>query len=415
MKRIFLLVLILLVPFFAFASGGGESGTKPLILMQNKPEIDEQLKAFAKIFEEKSGIPTVIKTCGGDACAMGTQLRADFNAGEAPDIFTIDGITSYETWKDYLADLSGEAWTSDTDLAFSVGGKAYGFPVSIEGWGMAYNADILAKAGVDPTTLTNYSAYEAAFKKIDAMKSQLGLDSVVSMAASSGMSWVTSHHNFNSYLSNGLARDDLSIVNLGLVDKKLDQQRFKEYADWVKLLFDYADPAILTTGDYDAQVGAFATQKAAFLHQGNWIEPNLANANATFERRFAPHGSMKKDTDGIFVSAPSWYVVNKDGNAEAAKEFLNFLASSPEGHNYMVNEILAIPAFKSVTLKPEAPLSASILEWSSQGKTYAWNQYYFPDAFRGQQLGPIYEQLAKNEITVAEFIDLFGKEFLTLE
>ena len=95
-----------------------------------------------------------------------------------------------------------------------------------------------------------------------------------------------------------------------LLAKKVDAKRLAEYADWVELLFKYADKAVLTTGNYDAQVGAFATGKAAFLHQGNWVDRNLQGAGATFKTAFAPHGSMAAATDGIFVSAPSFYVVN---------------------------------------------------------------------------------------------------------
>ena len=104
------------------------------------------------------------------------------------------------------------------------------------------------------------------------------------------------------------------------------QPRLSEYADWVELLFKYADKAVLTTGNYDSQVGAFATGKAVFLHQGNWVDPNIKGAKATFKMAFAPHGSMKTATDGIFVAAPSFYAINKDSkNVAAAKKFLNDL------------------------------------------------------------------------------------------
>ncbi len=415
MKKTFLILCIISVSVMStFARGEAGTGSGTVIVMQNKPEIDAQLKAFAKKFADISGVSVVVKTCGGDACSLATQLRADFNAGEAPDIFIIDGISGYNVWKKYIADLSGESWVKDTDVAFKVGNKTYGFPIAIEGWGMAYNKDLLDKAGIDPKTLTNYDAYKAAFKKLDGMKARLGIDSVVSMAAGSGMGWVTAHHNLNSYLSNGLARNDRSVVDRA-AKGKLDTARFREYAQWVKLLFDYSNQRILTTGDYDAQVGAFANQKAVFLHQGNWVEPNLAKAKAKFPRGFAPHGSMKKDTNGIFVSAPTWYVVNKNGNTNAAKAFLKYMAETPEGHDYMVNQILAIPAFKSVKLQPKAPLSVSILNWSKQGKTYAWNQYYLPGGFRDEQIAPIYQQLAQKAITLDQFIDLMTKEFATLK
>jgi raffinose/stachyose/melibiose transport system substrate-binding protein len=172
-----------------------------------------------------------------------------------------------------------------------------------------------------------------------------------------------------------------------------------QYANWVELLFKFANPTVLLSGGYDEQVGAFANQKAVFLHQGNWVEPNLKTANANFKRGFAPHGTLNATTDAIFVSAPTWYVINKDSdNIQAAKDFLNYLASSEEGHNYMVNEIGAIPAFKSVKLVPTAPLSVSILDWVAQGKVYSWNQYYVEGTFRENTLGPIYTTFADSVV-----------------
>lgn len=410
MKKILYLFVVvsLLSSSLVWAGGGEEKQGASITILQNKIEIDAQLKDFAKVFQAESGIEVIVKSCGGDSCSMATQMRADFNAGEAPDIFVIDGLEGYNVWSEHIDDLSNESWVSLTDLAFKVDGKVVGFPVSIEGWGMGYNLNLLNQAGIDPATLTNYNAYKAAFEKLDSMKDELGIDSVVSMTAGPGMYWVTGHHNINSYLSNGLARDDLSVVNQ-LLEGKVDATRFREYAEWVKLLFDYSDKNILTTGDYDGQVNAFANQKAVFIHQGNWIEPNLANANATFPRAYAPHGSSTSDTDGVFVSPPAWYVVNKDRNAAAAKQFLKFMAESEQGHDYMVNKILAIPAFKNVKLQPKAPLSASLLEWASKGKTYAWNQYLLPGDYRDNILGPMYDYFAKGEMDIDEFIEVFNE------
>jgi raffinose/stachyose/melibiose transport system substrate-binding protein len=279
--------------------------------------------------------------------------------------------------------------------------------VAVEGWGMAYNADLLKKAGVDPATLVNLDGYKAAFEKLDSMKAELGVDAVVAMAASPEMKWVTAHHNFNSLLSNGLPYGDQSVVE-SMLAGEVDETRLSEYADWVELLFQYADKAILTTGNYDAQVGAFATGKAVFLHQGNWTDPNMAAANATFEMAFAPHGSMKQATDGIFVAAPSFYVINAESkNVDAARQFLNDLVFTEAGNDYMVNEAGMIPAYKNITLQPAGQLSKSVQAYSAAGKVYSWNQYYFSGDFRDQTLGPIYNQFANGQIDKAQFIELF--------
>ncbi len=391
-KGLFLATSAMLVSALAGCAQGGSE----LYILQNKPEIDTQLKAFAEIYAGEYDVDVKVVSCGGDSCSLGTQLQADIAAGEIPDIFVIDGLSAYNQYKDLILDVTGETWTNDTDLAFKVDGRTYGFPVAVEGWGMAYNADLLAKANIDPKTLTNYGAYKAAFEKLDGMKAQLGIDSVVSMAASSGMAWVTRDHNVNSLLSAGLPYGDLSVTN-ALVAGTVDSSRLNQYANWVELLFKYADESVLLSGGYNEQVGAFANQKAVFLHQGNWVEPFLADAKATFKRGYAPHGTLNAVTDGIFVSAPTWYVIHKNSdNIQAAKDYLNFLASSPEGHDYMVNKIGAIPAFKSVKLQPTAPLSVSVLEWVAAGKVYSWNQYYLEGSFRENTLGPIYTTFATN-------------------
>jgi raffinose/stachyose/melibiose transport system substrate-binding protein len=231
------------------------------------------------------------------------------------------------------------------------------------------------------------------------------------MAASLDMGWVTAHHNFNSLLSNGLPYGDLSVVN-ALLACKVDAKRLSEYADWVELLFKYADKAVLTTGNYDAQVGAFASGQAAFLHQGNWVDPNMAQAKATFPMAFAPHGSMAKATDGIFVAAPSYYVVNKDSkNLAAAKKFLNDLVFTDAGNKYMVVDAGMIPAYSNVKLNPAGQLSRSVQAYAAAGKIYSWNQYYFTEDFRNKTLAPIYNQFATGDVTKARFIDLMTKAF----
>jgi len=306
-----------------------------------------------------------------------------------------------------IADLSDQPWVKNTSVAFKSGGKVYGAPVAVEGWGMAYNADMLKTAGIDPKTLTNYAAYKAAFAKLDGMKAKLGVNSVVSMAAAIDMGWVVAHHNFNSYLSNGLAYDDKSVAK-DLVAGKVNAKRLAEYADWVELLFQYADKAVLTTGNYDAQVNAFATGKAVFLHQGNWTDPNIKAANATFKMAFAPHGSMSTATDGIFVAAPSYYAVNKDSkNAALAKKFLNDMITTPEGQKFMVQDAGMIPAYSNVKLSPTGQLSASVQSWAASGKIYAWNQGLTTGDFRDKSLAPIYNQFANGAINKAKFIELF--------
>ncbi|MCD8519545.1 MAG: hypothetical protein LRY24_01430 [Erysipelotrichaceae bacterium] len=105
------------------------------------------------------------------------------------------------------------------------------------------------------------------------------------------------------------------------------------------------------------------------------------------------------------VAATFYYVLNVDSIAQdAAKKFLNDLASTAAGHDYMVNKTNMVPAFNSVTLVPATPLSKAVLEHNQAKKAYAWWQNDMPSGFGMETLGPVYELFAKGEITKEQFV-----------
>ncbi len=382
---------------------GAASALADITIVQNKVEIDSAMQAYAAGYTERTGLKVKVIT-GGGSSDYNTVLKAEFASGSEPDIFVIEGPSGYELYADKIYDMTGADWTQYTEAAYIVDGKVVGFPVSVEGYGMAYNADILAKAGIDPATLTNVNAYKAAFEKLDSMKAELGLDAVVSMAGSTtaGMTWVTGLHNFNIYLTVGLDRNDTSVID-DVLAGKVQEERFHAYCEYVDLIFKYADKEILLNGTQDQQLASFINQKTAFYHQGNWMDPNIVALNPTFEMAFAPHAFLEEDTDGILVNAPSWYVVNKNGNVDEALAYLNALATTEEGHHYMVVDAAMVPAFTNVTETPSTPLSKSVMAWNAAGKTYSWQQYKLWDGFGMGTLGGYYELLANGSIDLATF------------
>ena len=270
----------------------------------------------------------------------------------------------------------------------------------------AYNADILKKAGVDPASLTTRAAYEKAFKTIDAKKQELGLDAVVSMAASvaGGMWWVAAQHNLACYWGGGLAFDDTSVIQKAMKGQ-LDDARFLQYAKYVQLLFKYADKNILQNGSYDNQVAAFAQGKTAFLHQGNWVDPNMKQLGVTFKMGYAPHAFLDTVEKGLYLFAPSWYCVNpKSPNAAAAKAFLASIAMTPEGQDYMVNQAGMIPAFKSVKLQPKGQLSQALMAANARGGNYGVFFGMLPDGAGQNVFGPIYDLFAQNPDNIDQFV-----------
>lgn len=407
MKKILVLVLALVMALSAM------SALADITIVQNKVEIDGVLQEYAAEYAKEAGYNVKVNTIGGSV-SYPVGLKAEFQASE-PDIFVIEGPADYELYKDKIFDQTGAEWTQYTDAAYMDGDKVVGFPVAVEGYGMAYNADILAKAEIDPATLTNVNAYKAAFEKLDSMKEELGLDAVVSMVAGTtpGMTWVTGLHNFNIYLTVGLDRNDTSIIDKVLAGE-VDEERFHAYCEYVALIFQYSDPDMLINGTQDMQLAAFANGKTAFYHQGNWMDPSLMALNPEFEIAYAPHAFLEEDTDGILVNPPSWYAVNVNGNVEEAMQFLNALATTEAGHDYMVNKAAMVPAFTNVEIAPTTPLSKSVMEWNAAGKTYSWQQYKLPDGFGMGTLGGIYELLASGAIDEPTFEQMMKDAIATI-
>jgi len=424
MKKITIIVIsllscVMMISVVGCKKNATGTGGNEITVISNKIEIDEALKGYAALFQKQTGIKVNIKSFGGET-PYAPNLSAMFNSGAEPEIFVIEGKAGYEDAKrsGRISDLSGEPWVKDTDVAYvdPADGKIIGFPVAVEGWGLGYNKALLAKAGIDPKTLINITAIKAAFEKIDSMKAQLGIDAVVSMVAGPGMTWVTGLHGFNAYLALGLPYNDSTKYIDMLLNGQVDTPRLTKYAEYYNLLFKYSIKNTLLTGGYDQQLGDYAIGKTVFIHQGNWTDPTFKDLGITFEMGYVPHAFLDQDTDGIFVGAPSWYLVNpKSKNVADAKKFLIAMSSTSEGQDYMVNKAGMVPAFKSCKLQPAGQLSKAVQEWANQGKIYAWQQNEMPDGFGMNTLGPIFHQMASGQIDPQGFVKLATEAVKTIK
>jgi len=402
-----------------------------LIIMHNRVELAFLLEEYATEWGAENGYTVEVITCGGDTCAYYSQLMVELsNSSTPPDIFVIEGVNQYNEYKDLILDLTGEDWTDNTDLEFVQDGKAYGFPISIEGWGLAYNQEILEAAfalegigrTIDSLKDVSQAEYEEVFQAIEALYASDSMYddyAVISMASAPYMTWVTGLHNFNGYLSSGLAYTDSTIIddlNNGIVD----ETRLSEFADWVELLFTYSDKDILLYGSFDDQVGKFGEGEAAFLHQGNWVD--FINLYSDFDMGFLPHAAMATGNDAIFVGVPAYYVINEEGaNTEAAKQFLSDFVLTEEGQQYYQDSSVLIPAFHTMEVDSIGKLGQSVFEWTQSGHIYAWWQNELPAGFGMDVLGPIYGLFAMDitgesgGITKAEFIEMIINEIDSLQ
>ena len=390
------------------------SAGKELRLVNGKIEVDAQLKELAAAYEKETGVKVNIESMGGGIDIQGT-LKGYFQADNMPDIFVNGGDTDFKNWEGHLVDMSNEKWVSDTEAAYKdKDGKVVGFPYTTEAIGLAYNADVLEKAGIDPKSITGPDSMKKAFETLDSKKDELGLTAVVGyVAEATNLYWSTGNHLFGVYEDGGLKRDDTKYFDL-LEQGKIDKDRFSKYADMVELFNKYADPALLVSGTYDQQIQNFSAGKYAFVTQGSWIGATMTNddkeqyeAAGKFKVGMIPY-AFEEGIDTIQTNSPSWWAVFDNDNKEEALKFLQWV-SEDEGQKILVEKAGFVSPFKSISYVADDPFAQTITDYTKAGKTSAWHWLGNKEGRAQNALGVVYQDFASGNLDKAKFVDTVEK------
>ena len=397
------------------ASGEQASASgKELRLVNGKIEVDAQLKELAAAYEKESGVKVNIESMGGGIDIQGT-LKGYFQADNMPDIFVNGGATDFKNWEGHLVDMSNEKWVSDTEAAYKdENGKVIGFPYTTEAIGLAYNADILEKAGIDPKSITGPESMKKAFETLDSKKDELGLTAVIGyVAEATNLYWSTGNHLFGIYEDGGLKRDDTTYFDL-LSEGKIDKERFTKYAEMIELFNKYADPALLVSGTYDQQIQNFSSANYAFVTQGSCIGATITvdnkeqyEAAGQFKVGMIPY-AFEEGIDTIQTNSPSWWSVFDNDNAEESKKFLQW-ASEEAGQKILVEDAGFISPFKSITFVANDPFAETITDYTKAGKTSAWHWLNNKEGLAQNALGVVYQDFASGNLDTAKFVETVEK------
>lgn len=425
-KKLLALVLVAAMAMGLMACGGGSSSASSdaaagdaekteeaaapaassegdIRLVNGKIEVDAALKAAAEAYKAETGVTVAIESMGGGVNIQDT-LKGYFQADNMPDIFVCGSDADFGNWTGKLADLSNEPWAADTDAGYKdADGKIIGFPYTTEAIGLAYNADILEKAGIDPASITGPESMKAAFETLDAKKDELGLTAVIGWCCEAkDLYWSTGSHSFANYLDAGLSRDDTTYSDL-LAEGKIDEARFQKYAEMIALFNQYSDPALLTSGTYDQQILGFASGKYAFVTQGSWIGATMTSDDA---EQYAAAGNFKvgmipyafdEGIDTILTNSPSWWAVFENDNTQKAKDFLTWLAGDA-GQKFLVEDAGFISPFKSCKYVANDPFAQTITDFTAAGKTSSWHWLKNKASLDQNVLGQLYLDYALGSI-----------------
>lgn len=421
MKKLYSLSLALVIMLTCILSGCGQNkeieadtteSVSSISLLNIKSEVASQLEALAQQYEKDTGVKVNIMTVQSGVDAQAT-LKGYYLSDQMPDIIACES-SGFGNWEGLLVDMSDQAWASRTDAAYK--DPTYGtlgFPYTTEAIGLAYNKDILTKAGVDPASITGPDAMKKAFETIDAKKEQLGLKAVIGYSAEpENLGWSAGNHLTGAYIDSGLSRSDTTYIDLMSNGGGVDENRLTHYAEMIGLFNEYSDPDLLVSGTYDDQVAGFAAGKYAFVTQGSWIGATLSGSDdyakaGSFEVGMAPY-AFEDGMDTILTSAPNWWAVPKEGNVDAALAFLQW-CSEDSAQQILVEQAGFVSPFVDCKYVASDPFAPVISSYISSGKTSSWHWMEMTEGLGQKGLSFVYQKFAKGELDVSGFVKEFKK------
>ncbi len=423
MRKLYILPLTAVLAFSLVTAGCGKNeeieadtqgSVSSISLLNTKGEVAPQMQVLAQQYEKETGIKVNVIGVETGADAQAT-LKGYYLSDQMPDIIACES-SGFGNWEGLLVDMSDQNWAGRTDAAFvdpTYG--TLGFPYTTEAIGLAYNADILSKAGVDPKSITGPDSMKKAFETIDAKKTQLGLTAVIGYCTEpENLGWSAGNHIFGAYIDSGLSRSDTTYIDLLGNGGGIDDARFKNYAQMIGLFNEYSDPALLVNGTYNDQVMGFASGKYAFITQGSWIGATLTGDDASayasagnFEIGMVPY-AFEDGMDTILTSAPSWWAVSKEGQVDAALAFLQW-CSEDSAQKILVEQAGFVSPFKDCKYVASDPFAPVISSYISAGKTSSWHWMDMPEGLGQKGFSYVFNSFAKGEIDADGFLKQIKK------
>ena len=407
-KRILSLALGWALALGALAGcGGGDGGSsgaagaKTLYYLNFKPEIAPVYEEIAKAYQEETGVTLKVVTASSGTYEQ--TLKSEIAKSDAPVLFQINGPKGYASWKNYCADLSGTqlyAHLTDKSLAVESGGKVYGIPYVVEGYGIIYNGAILEKyfatqgAVVQSVEeIRDFATLKAVVEDMTAKKAELGIQGVfasTSLKPGEDWRWQTHLANIPIYYEFQERGADLSTEDVNQVDFR--------YGDNYRQIFDLylqnsvTDPKLLGSKQVSDSMAEFALGQCAMVQNGNWAWSQIAQVEGNTVKAedvgFLPiyTGMEGEESQGLCIGTENFFAINAKapaGQQKLAEDFIWWLYSSDTGKDFVVNRLGFIAPFDTFTGEeaPDDPLAREVARYMKDGeaKNIPWVFTVFPN------------------------------------
>lgn len=352
-----------------------------ITILNSKGEIQTQLEEIAAYYSSITEGVTVEVIAAPVGQSPFERAVALYASGNAPALLMLDP-GDVLLFQDRALALNDEKWVADAienslDMVTAADGRIMAFPVTVEGYGFIYNKPVLDNAvggEFDPATVNTIDSLRDLFETIE----QSGKSALVI----SPEDWSLGAHFFA--LAYSTQSPDLGSINdflQGLKDGKVSlapNAQANGLLDAFDLMKEYnhdrLDPLAST---YDRGTELIGEGEVGIWFMGNWAWPQIAEFDVTGgQYGFLPVPVSNNPADlgnsQIPVGVTKYFILDGEQNSpaqqQAAKDFLNWLVYDNEGQKRLVVDANIIPAFKNVTIAPNDPLSASILDYIREGK-----------------------------------------------
>ena len=401
MKKIILVTCALLVATTSIFAA--KKTTKGQVRYLNfKPEVASIYQELAAAYEKETGVKVIVETAANNAYE--STLTSKMATKQAPTLFQINGPRGYANWKNYCAELSNTELykhLTDKSLAVTSGGKVYGIPYVVEGYGIIYNSAITDKYFALPNKATKYKSMDevnnfAALKEVcddmQANKEALGIKGVfASTSLKAGEDW-----RWQTHLANLPVYYEFKNNNIDLASdatKKISFQYDKEF----KNIFDlYLNDSVIPAKNVgvktvDNSMAEFALEECAMVQNGNWAWGQISGVSGNKVKaenvKYLPiyTGVAGEEGQGLCIGTENFYCINKKASKQdqqATADFIYWLYSSKTGKKYVTEKLGFIAPFDTFAdnERPTDPLAVEISNWMAKPgiTSVAWNFTLFP-------------------------------------
>ncbi len=269
------------------------------------------------------------------------DMKVRLASGDVPDIWATHGW-SLLRYSEFLEPLDDQPWAENFNPALAPAmqndeGEFFALPLDTDVAGIVYNREVLESAGIDPASLTDWEAFDAALKTLK--------DAGVTPISSSGKdSWFAG--NIPDFMgSGGFSEEEFQ----GFLDGGFQEEGYArlldEVAEWQAAGYFNPDYASATTDDLGRSLAEGTT---AFVMVQNYIVGTALGFDPDADLGYFPIPSF--DGEPFLVGGEGRaYGVSKTSEHKAeALDYLAFLAE-PENLSALASAIGGIPGLTDAT------------------------------------------------------------------